>query len=444
MSAAIREPDDEPSEDGPLSYAPKKLRHPESDPSALLKGDAAPPGAALELVDPLWKRSRQREAFAGDAAIAARRNKLALAPERLPEPPPPPSTGSKYVLAGRLAGVVVVTAVGVVGYQLGSAPPASSPQHAVRSGQSSQQKLASERSQPAEYLDNRGRDSGSTVGRSAAGGVSTGITVDVARGSAAAANAAPVAYPPQSAKSALASPAAANASLRPPNEQKSRGAASSRAVSELTVGAARPLQMDEAARLAVSAAAAGANATVVVSGLEPGSALSAGRPEGPNAWRLAVEDLAGMTIAPPRGFIGTMGLTLELHLADNTVADRKAVQLEWSGKSVLAPVTSPPRQHDAAEIALMMKTGAELMTSGDVAGARLLYQRAAEAGEAMAAFALAETYDPLVLRKLNARGGIAPDVALAHSWYEKAMDLGSATAPERLERLARLPEQSPE
>jgi len=69
-----------------------------------------------------------------------------------------------------------------------------------------------------------------------------------------------------------------------------------------------------------------------------------------------------------------------------------------------------------------------------------MFQPAAEAGDPAAAFALAETYDPLVLRKLGAKGGGTADVALAHSWYEKAKDLGSTTAPERLERLARLPE----
>jgi len=135
-----------------------------------------------------------------------------------------------------------------------------------------------------------------------------------------------------------------------------------------------------------------------------------------------------------------MALTLELHLADNTVADRKGLQLEWSSRS---PATSQPRQHDADEIALMMKSGAELMAYGDISAARLMYQRAAEAGDAMAALALAETYDPLVLRRVNPKGGITPDIALAHTWYEKAKDLGSAVAPERLERLARLPE-SPE
>ncbi len=431
MSAPVREPADGPSKDGLIDYAPKKIRHAESDPipGAPVKSDAAPPSTAPESAEPPWKRSRQREAFAGDAASAARRNKLALAPDRLPDPPPRRSTGPKYVLAGRLAGVVVVTAVGVVGYQLGSSPPGSSPQLALRPSLSSQQK--SERSEPAAYIDSAGRDSKSATGRPAPDSLPTGTSVDYARGGAAAANAAPVAYPLQSAEPARA-PAAANAIALPSNEQKS--------VSELTVGTVRPQQADEAARLTVSAAHAGANATVVIGGLAPGSALSAGRQEGPNTWRLAVEELAGTAITPPRGFVGTMALTLELQLADHTVADRKGLQLEWSSRS---PATSQPRQHDADEIALMMKSGAELMAYGDISAARLMYQRAAEAGDAMAALALAETYDPLVLRRVNPKGGITPDIALAHTWYEKAKDLGSAVAPERLERLARLPE-SPE
>jgi hypothetical protein len=48
-----------------------------------------------------------------------------------------------------------------------------------------------------------------------------------------------------------------------------------------------------------------------------------------------------------------------------------------------------------------------------------------------------------VLRRVKPKGGITPDVALAQTWYQKAKNLGSAVAPERLERLARLPE-SPE
>jgi TPR repeat protein len=131
---------------------------------------------------------------------------------------------------------------------------------------------------------------------------------------------------------------------------------------------------------------------------------------------------------------------VELRLANNIVADRKALQLEWPSKSVLAPANSQPRRRNADEIASIMKRSAELMANGDISGARLIYQRLAEEGEALAAFALAETYDPLVLRKSNNTRGMAADIATAQSWYEKAKNLGSTAAPDRLGKLARLPE----
>ena len=101
---------------------------------------------------------------------------------------------------------------------------------------------------------------------------------------------------------------------------------------------------------------------------------------------------------------------------------------------------TPASVQDASEIAAKMKIGAELMASGDITAARMMFQRAAEAGEAAGAFALAETYDPVVLRRLRLRGGITPDVALARSWYEKARDLGSIAAPERIVRLTQIPQ----
>ena len=100
----------------------------------------------------------------------------------------------------------------------------------------------------------------------------------------------------------------------------------------------------------------------------------------------------------------------------------------------------PASADDASEIAAKMKIGAKLMASADITAARMMFERAAEAGEAAAAFALAETYDPVVLRRLRLRGGIAPDVALARRWYEKARDLGSIAAPERIVRLTQIPQ----
>jgi len=69
-----------------------------------------------------------------------------------------------------------------------------------------------------------------------------------------------------------------------------------------------------------------------------------------------------------------------------------------------------------------------------------MFLRAAQTGDAGAAFALAETYDPLVLRKLGTRVSLMSNIALAQSWYKKAWDLGSTLAPGRIVRLTQPPE----
>src|SRR5215813_10348 len=209
---------------------------------------------------------------------------------------------------------------------------------------------------------------------------------------------------------------------------------------QLTIKAARLWQVDAPARLTASATDAPADVDVVIIGLATGSVLSLGKPVGPNRWRLSAKDLNSVMILPPRGFVGVMDLILELCLANDSIIDRKGLLLEWSHNSALATGAFPPRQIDAAEIELMVKSGLELMGNGNVAAARMMFQPAAEAGDAVAAFALAETYDPSVLKKLGTKGGISSDVALANTWYEKARALGSTLARERLERLARMPE----
>jgi hypothetical protein len=90
---------------------------------------------------------------------------------------------------------------------------------------------------------------------------------------------------------------------------------------------------------------------------------------------------------------------------------------------------------DAEEIATLVNRGADYIKSGDLASARLLLRRAAEAGSASAALMLGTTYDPLSIQQLGAIG-VVPDVAQARQWYEKAAALGSEAASERLAKLA--------
>lgn len=104
---------------------------------------------------------------------------------------------------------------------------------------------------------------------------------------------------------------------------------------------------------------------------------------------------------------------------------------------VAVPTTPEPSIHhlDPDAIASLLKRANALIASSDVAAARLVLRRAADAGDARAAMTLAETYDPAFLEKLGVHG-VVPDLAMARSWYEKAGTFGSAEAPRRLETLA--------
>jgi TPR repeat protein len=87
------------------------------------------------------------------------------------------------------------------------------------------------------------------------------------------------------------------------------------------------------------------------------------------------------------------------------------------------------------EIATLVQRGEDFVAAGDLPSARLVFQRAAEAGDARAAMALAATYDPIALKRLGVVG-ISPDVEKARKWYEKAKEYGSTEAPRRIELLA--------
>jgi TPR repeat protein len=87
------------------------------------------------------------------------------------------------------------------------------------------------------------------------------------------------------------------------------------------------------------------------------------------------------------------------------------------------------------EVDQLIDRGGAFFARGDVAAARLLLERAAEANDPRAALMLGATYDPNVLRGMNAVG-IRPDPEQARSWYERAAQFGSREASERLSAFA--------
>jgi hypothetical protein len=184
-----------------------------------------------------------------------------------------------------------------------------------------------------------------------------------------------------------------------------------------------------------------AGAGIVLSGLAADTQLSAGSRFGASGWRLDGDDLDGLEIRPPRDFVGVMNVTVDLRLPDNHLADSKALHLEWVARPANPPpgVTAPqarsePQPQSAAalnldpgEIATLVSRGQDYLKNGDFVSARLLLKRAAVAGSADGAFALAQTFDPAVIARMGAIG-VSPNVAKAREWYQKAAQLGSSLA----------------
>jgi TPR repeat protein len=76
-----------------------------------------------------------------------------------------------------------------------------------------------------------------------------------------------------------------------------------------------------------------------------------------------------------------------------------------------------------------------MLQQGDVAAARLLYERAAAAGSGQGATSAGKTYDPNFLATIHAQG-LKGDVARAIEWYRTASALfGDKEAVQRLKVL---------
>jgi hypothetical protein len=96
------------------------------------------------------------------------------------------------------------------------------------------------------------------------------------------------------------------------------------------------------------------------------------------------------------------------------------------------PATSP--HLSAEEISEFLARGDALLRTGDVASARLFYERAAIGGDGRAALGVGATFDQAFLDR-DALRGVRGDAAQARYWYQWARDLGEAEAERRLKSL---------
>jgi hypothetical protein len=91
------------------------------------------------------------------------------------------------------------------------------------------------------------------------------------------------------------------------------------------------------------------------------------------------------------------------------------------------PVTTDP-------VNALIERGDAMLALHDIGSARLLYERAAKAGNSRAATGVGKTYDPNYLR-MEGAVGLQPNRSEAITWYQKAAALGDTEAETRLRQL---------
>src|ERR1700730_5477687 len=87
-----------------------------------------------------------------------------------------------------------------------------------------------------------------------------------------------------------------------------------------------------------------------------------------------------------------------------------------------SPAPAGPRL-STDEIAALVARGDAFLGAGDIASARLFFQRAADAGDSRAAMRMAVTFDAAFLDRAGVRG-LRGDPEQAAFWYRRAQDLG--------------------
>jgi TPR repeat protein len=138
--------------------------------------------------------------------------------------------------------------------------------------------------------------------------------------------------------------------------------------------------------------------------------------------------------AVPKLAVGEESAPSHDTLAGAATSQQLEPSAKWQEATTPTAQTMAPglvtRQLERDEVMLLVKRGEDFITSGDLSSARLVLQRAAEAGDMQAALALAGTFDPNLLAK-----GFAADVVTARFWYQRAKQFGSTEAVRRLEQL---------
>ncbi len=191
--------------------------------------------------------------------------------------------------------------------------------------------------------------------------------------------------------------------------------------------------------------------------------LTEGHAIAPGSWAVPLSALGSLKAIVPAGVSGRNEIIISLVGVDGTTLAETRTALVVSAPRILAapidprppepkrvapalPPPAPPTSKavrvpelstvDKARAERFLALGGRHLEQGNIGAARSFFQLAAEAGLAAGAMKMAATYDPAELSRLEAVA-VTPDRNEARKWYERARDLGSREAEERLARLGR-------
>ena len=178
--------------------------------------------------------------------------------------------------------------------------------------------------------------------------------------------------------------------------------------------------------------------SLAVRGLPKGVEVVRGAMVGTSIWIAPLASPAELELKSNGEVTGQFEVSVELLDQSSRSVARTSFALIVARPPPAPPTAIPAERSvpDEAARKKMLAQGLELFRQGHVDAARQVLERAVMAGDAEAALALGDTYDHLQLMRLGVRG-IAGDSERAAYWYERADELGSTEAKERILQMGR-------
>jgi hypothetical protein len=213
-------------------------------------------------------------------------------------------------------------------------------------------------------------------------------------------------------------------------------------------GAAIPLKVRLPAPFNDASASKTAYNFLMFRGIPEGFALTSGF-QTRNTWIVSISESRKLKITVPKAFQGTFYAEVFLYRGQNITPIRCAFQVRVFPKDDTLPTSAnygaipSDTEKQAAmtpggdkpllskeEEAQLFAQAEQHLKNGNVVFARLLFEELIVHGNVRGLYALAQTYDPAVLRKLGAVG-LKGDAEKARELYEKAAEFAGAPAPKQ-------------